>query len=157
MNREKMLQNPLPIDRTARRVVRSAKPEDLWRPMPKAVNALCPPGSVLATTSIPLAAIKSNSDLKSVVGHRRGRMVVIGYAANQEHAKESAYWVARCDCGNHEYRKRILRWIGTDAPDMCRECRTRMFHIHGEFMPRVPARRQTLEEHERKKCATLPE
>lgn len=35
MNREKMLQNPMPIDRVAARVVKKAKPEHLWRPMPK--------------------------------------------------------------------------------------------------------------------------
>lgn len=33
MDREKLLQNPLPIDRVAARVVRASKPEHLWRPM----------------------------------------------------------------------------------------------------------------------------
>jgi hypothetical protein len=35
MDREKLLQNPLPIDRVAARVTKAAKAENLWAPQPK--------------------------------------------------------------------------------------------------------------------------
>lgn len=144
MDRVKMLQNPLPIDRVAARVVKKAKPEDLWRPMPKAADHLVPPGSVLATAPLSMAAIKSNPALVSVPGSRRGRMLILGYAAEQSALRNTgARWVARCDCGNQEYRSRILRWLGTDAPDMCRECRNRIYKMRGEFFQREPAMRAT--------------
>ena len=144
MDRVKLLQKPLPVDRVAARVVRKAKPESLWRPMPKAAEHLVAPGTVLAVAPLAWAAINSNPALNSVPGSRRGRMVILGYAADQgAERKASARWVARCDCGNHEYRTRIFRWLGTEAPDMCRECRTRIYKIRGKFYPSDPAKRST--------------
>ena len=142
MEREKLLQNPLPIDRVAARVVKKAKPEDQWRPMPKTVDYHhVVPGSVLRCAPLPKTAPQS---LLALVGARRGRVVVLGYAAEQLDKHSSARWVVRCDCGNHEYRSRILRWIGTKADDMCRECRTRIYKLRGEWAPREKAERATL-------------
>ena len=143
MNREKLLQNPLPIDRAAARVTRAAKPEHLWRPMPKEAPHLTPVGAVLATAPIPRAAANSRPELQELAGKRRDRMVIVGYAADQGSQNQSARWVVRCDCGNYEHRTRVLRWLGTAAPDMCRECRNRAYKLRGEWNQRGPAMRAT--------------
>jgi hypothetical protein len=70
-------------------------------------------------------------------------MTVLGYAATQGGKKQGAKWVVRCDCGNHEFRSHIIRWLGTEAPDMCRECRTRIYRMRGETFPKEPAKRAT--------------
>lgn len=124
MDREKLLQNPLPIDRVAARVTRKAKAENLWRPLPKNMPHIPAPGSVLRTAPLPTGAPK---ELESLIGRRRGRMVILGYAAVQGASGQGAKWVARCDCGNYEHRTRILRWLGTEAEDFCNECRNRKF------------------------------
>ena len=143
MNRERLLQNPLPIDRVAARVVRPAKPENLWRPMPKEVPHITPVGAVLATAPIPWSALKSTPKLRDLVGKRRDRMAVVGYAADQGSQKQSARWVVRCDCGNYEHRTQVFRWLGTASPDMCRECRNRAYKLRGEWNSRGPAERAT--------------
>lgn len=131
MDREKLLQNPLPIDRVAARVVRAARPENLWRPMPKFVASGVPLGAIPKTVPIPFAALKATPTLRQLPGRRRDRMVIIGYAETQGSQNQKARWVVRCDCGNYEARKEIFRWLGTDAPDMCRECRHRAFKLRG--------------------------
>lgn len=131
MDKEKLLHNPLPIDRVAARVVRAAKPENMWRPMPKEAPHLTPVGVVLATAPIPWAAVSNNPGLRELQGKRRGRMVVIGYAADQGTGCNGARWVTRCDCGNFEHRSKVFRWLGTKAPDMCRECRNRAYKLRG--------------------------
>ena len=131
MNREKLLQNPLPIDRVAARVSRAARPEDIWRPMPKEMPNLTPVGAFLQTKKVPWISLNGNPKLAELPGKRRGRMVVIGYAADQGSKKQGARWVVRCDCGNLEHRSAIIRWLGTDADDMCRECRTRAYKLRG--------------------------
>jgi len=145
MDREKLLQNPLPIDRVAARVTKPAKPEDLWRPMPKAAAHLPPVGAVLATAPIPWVMMNSHPGLRDLIGKRRDRMTILGYAADQgKDNGQAAKWVTRCDCGNHEYRSRIFRWVGTQAPDMCRECRNRAYKLRGEWNQRDPAVRATV-------------
>jgi hypothetical protein len=141
MNREKLLQNPLPIDRVAARVVRAAKPERLWRPMPKHKPDVPDPGCVLAIAPLPSNALDS---VRALIGKKRDRMTVIGYAADQGAKKGHARYVARCDCGNYEWRVKILRWFGTAAPDMCRECRNRAYKLRGEWNQREPAARATV-------------
>lgn len=133
---------PLPIDRVAYRVTRKAKAEDLWRPMPKAAAHLTPVGAILKTKPLPHTAPK---EMLGVVGRRRGRMTVVGYAADQGSQNNSARWVVRCDCGNLEHRTKILRWLGTDAMDMCRECYLRAYKLKqgADVMPREKAERRT--------------
>jgi hypothetical protein len=142
MNEEKLLQNPLPIDRIAAQVVRAARPEDLWRPMPKQAPHSTPIGAVLATAPIPAEAVIGSPKLIELAGKRRDRMVILGYAADQGSGK-TARWVVRCDCGNHEHRVRIFRWLGTVAPDMCRECECRAFKLRGRKPSRCQAIRET--------------
>lgn len=145
MDRTKLLQNPLPIDRVAARVVKKAKPEDLWRPMPKPTQHIVPVGAVLAVQPIPRAALLGTPGLQDVPGRRRDRMTVIGYAADQEAGSTNpAKWVVRCDCGNYEHRVRIFRWLGTDAMDMCRECRNRTYKMRGNWTQRDKAARETV-------------
>jgi hypothetical protein len=139
VNREKLLQNPMPIDRVAYRVIRAAKPENLWRPMPKDSPGAPPVGAVLATAPTPWLAVKNNPEMGSLIGKRRDRMTVLGYAAEQGAKGQGARWVVRCDCGNQEYRGRVFRWLGTAAPDMCRECQNRAYKLRGEWSPRDPA------------------
>lgn len=143
MNREKLMQNPLPIDRMAARVTGAAKPENLWRPMPKKGSQIPEPGSVLRTAPIPHSAPR---ELLNLTGKRRGQMVILGYAAEQGHSN-SARWVARCDCGNYEYRTRIMRWLGTDSDDFCHECQKRRFLLRsGKLIWPEKAKRKTIDD-----------
>jgi hypothetical protein len=144
MNREKLQQNPRPIDRVAYRVTQTASPEELWRPMPKSL----PQGMVISSNALPVkpldwATLNSNPALATLPGKRRDRMTIIGHAADQPGDDKPARWVVRCDCGNHEHRTKVLRWLGTNAPDMCVECRTRVYKLKGEWNQRDPATRAT--------------
>ena len=142
---DRLLQSSLPIDRVAARVTRPAKPEDIWRPMPKLIPHHVSSGTVLATAPIPIGGLRSKPELATLPGRRRGRMVILGYAADQGSKDKNAKWVARCDCGNYEHRTRIFRWLSIDAPDMCRECQNRTYLLKGEWRDREPATRNTLE------------
>jgi hypothetical protein len=137
MNKEKMMQNPLPIDSAAARVIRPAKAEHLWRPMPNPVSSYPKADAVLRVKNLPFKHAK----LHAAIGGRRDRMKVIGYAADQGSERQGARFVVRCDCGAFEYRRSILRWLGTKAPDMCRECRVRKYITHGQWYSHVPAER----------------
>ena len=131
-----------PIDKNAYRVIRPARKEDVWLPKPKEARHIAHSENFIAVKPVPASC----SHMESVVGKRRGRMVVFGYAAVQpERKNKKAAWVVRCDCGNFEHRSSILRWLGTDAPDMCTECRNREFKTRGEFFPREKAKRETLQ------------
>lgn len=140
MNRTKLLQNPLPINRDAYRVVKKAEPEDSWQPIPKLPQHQAPPGSVIKTIPIPREVLCGSPWLADLIGKRRGRMVLLGLAeANGIRGR----WVVRCDCGNHEYRSKPQRWLLTEADDMCNECRHRRYLIQGYTHPRAPAKRGT--------------
>jgi hypothetical protein len=141
MNREKLLQNPLPIDRVAARVTKAAKAEHLWAPQPKPKSDFAESGEVLRTAPLPLGAPR---ELLALKGQRRGQMVVVGYAADQGIGSGGAKWVVRCDCGRYEHRTRILRWLGTDATDLCRECRHRTHKLRGWWRPAEKATRATV-------------
>ena len=140
MNRQKLLQNPLPINRVAARVVKPAESEDVWLPKPKPHEGFVESDEVLHTAPLPDAA---PPELLALPGRRRGRMVIVGYAADQGGGK-SAKWVVRCDCGRYEHRTRVIRWLGTDANDFCRECQRRAFLLQGGRTPSpAPAQRAT--------------
>lgn len=57
-------------------------------------------------------------------GQRHGRMVVIGYAAEQCGARGAgARWVVRCVCGTYEHRRRAgMRCDTPERPSMCSHC-----------------------------------
>lgn len=145
MDRVKLLQNPLPIDRVAARVIRPAKPEQMWRPLLKPSPNAVESSDVLRIANIPRAALLNKPELENLPGKRRDRMVIVGYSANQGSPKQQAKWVVRCDCGNYEHRSGIFRWLGTKAPDMCRECNMRSYKLHGPYKSRAPAIRSTVE------------
>ncbi len=140
MNILKLLTNPLPIDRLARKVVAKAKPENVWMP-----SVYVDENTKHSRNGLAIKRIPSNAD-HTLLGRRRDRLTIIGYAADQPAGKHKpARWVVRCDCGNYEHRSSILRWLGTDAPDMCLECRKRTYITKGEYSPREPAKRATKE------------
>ena len=144
MDREKLLQNPLPIDRVAARVTKAAKAEDLWAPQPKPKTDFAESGEVLRTGPLPKNAPR---ELLALTGKRRGMMVIVGYAADQgtaKHKSSPAKWVVRCDCGRYEHRSSIFRWLGTDATDLCRECRHRTHKLRGWWRPTEKATRATV-------------
>ena len=140
---QRLLNTPLPVDRVARRVTRKARPENLWQPMPK-TGPLVPILSreIIATVPPPIAM--QLEVLAKIARARRDRLVVVGYAKGQKKTGNGAKWVVRCDCGNYEIRTNILRWLGTDALDMCGECRKRAYKIKGEWSNRLPAYRATV-------------
>lgn len=131
---EKLMTSPLPIDRVSQRVVKKAKPEEIWQPLPCLPAEHVQPGQVLRTVPIPKGTPKAMLD---IIGTRRGRLRLIGYAADQGGGSHGARWVVRCDCGNYEHRVRILRWAGTKADDMCRECAKR-FYVFKGYQPALP-------------------
>lgn len=130
-----------PANGTAARVIGKAKEENQWRPMPKERDNYVASSNVLPTIPLPFGSPVAAHDL---IGKRRDRLIVIGYSAEQGSKKQQAKWVVRCDCGNYEHRTRIFRWIGTKAPDMCRECAKRTYILKGETWPREPAKRKTI-------------
>lgn len=127
MSTEQLKLSPIPVNRVAQRVVKKAAPEDVWSPMPKRVDKGVNPGDILRTAPVP----KNSQGIAAVIGKRRDRMTVIGYAADQGSKAKPARWVVRCDCGNFEHRRSVLKWLSTKAPDMCRECRDRSFKKTG--------------------------
>lgn len=134
----KLLETPLPINRDAAKVVRKASKDDVWMPSIVVLDHTQHSPNVLPTKTPP-----PNADT-SVIGKRRDRMVVVGYAASQPKGKyKNARWVVRCDCGNYEHRTKIFRWLGTDCVDMCLECRKRTYLTKGDFSPREAVPRAT--------------
>lgn len=69
----------------------------------------------------------ARSVASELIGLRRGRITVIGLAADHNKKKRSR-WVVRCDCGKYEYRKaKALRNSeGNERGFMCTVCE------HGE-------------------------
>lgn len=124
----KLEDTPLPINRVAARVVKKAKPEELWAPKPRGADHIVESSEFIPVGPLPKGAPK---ELLNLIGKRRDRMVVVGYAKDQGVRSDSAKWVVRCDCGSYEQRTRIVRWLGTKAPDMCRECRKRQYIKNG--------------------------
>lgn len=129
-----------PIDKQAARVIQKARPADVWMPKPKNADHMARSENVLRIGPIP----KNCNGMENVVGKRRGTLTVVGYADPQPNRASGAAWVVRCDCGNYEHRSRILRWIGTQAHDMCSECRVRHYKSKGDWSPREKAHRSTL-------------
>ncbi len=140
---EKLLVNHIPIDRVAMRVVKKAKPEALWAPNIRKDNRVFS-SEALATRKIPQEALRNKPELAELPGRRRGRMTIIGYAANQGGGKQGAKWVVRCDCGNYEHRRSIFRWLGTDDDDMCWVCLSKRRKIKKPHPPKSPAKRSTV-------------
>ena len=110
MNREKLLQNPLPIDRVASRVV-YGKAEH-WTPLRLAENVLddLPPLVDLSTRR----SIELHPDFVDLTGWRFGCLVAVGLHAeastttrylNQQKHPENARWVCRCPCGGYVLRR----------------------------------------------------
>ena len=120
---QKLLSTPLPVDRVAARVTRKARPENLWQPAVKEVESKAFSREVIATQPPP-SEMRAEVLAEIFRLKRRDRLTVVGYSAKQPPASsgKGAKWVVRCDCGNYEERTRILRWLGTDATDMCVEC-----------------------------------
>jgi hypothetical protein len=143
MNQERLMQGPLPMNRLALRVVLPASKEDLWQPRPRVTN-----DARFSRNALPIAPLpETKSHRHDIIGGRRGRMTIVGYAADQSVTnKHKVRWVVRCDCGNFEHRKQILRWLGTEAPDMCAECRKRAHKIgRNPWDSFTPARRATVD------------
>lgn len=135
-----LLLSPIPVNKTAHRVIKPAAPEDVWAPIVK-TDHRAHSREVLNIRPIPAAA----AHMQSVIGKKRDRLTVIGLYGADESTKKSKAWVVRCDCGNYETRSTILRWIGTHAPDMCLECRARVWKKGGQWSPSVKAVRDTKE------------
>lgn len=133
----KLLECSGPIDKKAYKVVKKARLEDVWTPKPKTASHIIRSENVLRTRPLP----KSAKHMDVVIGKKRGRMTVVGYSEKQPSGDKPAAWVARCDCGNFEHRTKILRWLGTDAQDMCTECRNREFLTKGSSFDREKANR----------------
>lgn len=123
---------PLPIDRVAARVVRKAAPDDVWETTPSIEDTRAHSQNALEACSPP-AAIQRDVIAK-LIGAKRGRLTVIGYAKDQNpNPKASARWVVRCDCGAYEHRTRILRWLEFPGDDMCRSCMDRRYRTLGKW------------------------
>lgn len=130
-----------PIDKNAASIIKPAKPEDVWMPEVKPQDHVAHSKNVLPTRPIP----RSAAHMEAVLSKRRDRMVVVGYAKHQN-PKAPGKWVVRCDCGNFEHRTKILRWLGTEGPDECQECRLRYWKIHGRSRSLdTPAERKVLQ------------
>lgn len=132
---------PRPVDRVSARVVKPARPEHLWQPKPRPAPGAVESDNVLRTAPLPAAAPVG---LHQLPGQRRGRLTIIGYAAEQGARTKGAKWVVRCDCGRYEHRTSILRWLGTQADDCCRECHSRQHKLSGYVPSKPPSERLDL-------------
>ncbi len=130
MTIEKLKTHCVPVDKTASAVIKPADPEHLWQPKPKSHDGAIESSEVLPVVPVP----KSAKWMQNVIGKRRGKLTVIGYSAEQN-PKKNARWVCRCDCGNYVTRTSILRWLGTQANDECRECHKRRHLKQGYVDP----------------------
>lgn len=110
-----------PVNRVARRV---CKDGEQWQPRMKPADH-----HVTSEAPLPLARMcaQTRQLASKVIGRRRDRMTLFGFAGDGK-------WVARCDCGNYEYRSRIVRWLSLDGPDACRPCRTKHYVFHGKSL-----------------------
>lgn len=129
------------VNATAARVIKPASALDKWAPKLKPMENYAGSSNVLPVAPIPRGM---PPEMRAVVGKRRDRLTVMGYAAQQGTGANGAKWVVRCDCGNYEHRTRILRWLGTRCGDMCRECQRKEYIKAGGYTPPVaPAVRET--------------
>jgi len=140
MDRERLQHPLLPINRVAYRVVKKAAPEDVWRPTSKPDATRVSSPNFLGVVSASLKNPLAREVQEKVVGKRRGRLVVVGYAKQQSDNEKKARWVVKCDCGNYETRRRIFRWLNTQETDMCVECSNREYLLkRGELPPKEKA------------------
>lgn len=129
---KKIEHTPLPINRVAAQVVSKANPEHVWETAPNIEDTRTHSQNALSVCSPPAAMQKDV--LAKIIGARRGRLVVIGYAKDQApNPKAPARWVVRCDCGTYEHRTRILRWIEFPGDDMCKSCMDRRYRTLGKW------------------------
>lgn len=135
---DKLALGPAAVDGTAKRVIKPASPQGVWQPELKQHSKHKLSSTALPTAPIPRAAPKALHDL---IGKRRGRLIIMGYAAQQGAKEQQAKWVVRCDCGNFEHRTRILRWLNTQADDMCTECQRRRYVTRGPHPAQPKAER----------------
>ena len=107
MDRTKLLQNPLPIDRVAARVLRGKG--EHWEPTGNPMKR--GPGDNLIGPTPGKAMPATATDY---TGERRGRLVAFRYLDGKR-------WVMRCDCGAFEHRD-IKKWIDRVLLDECHRC-----------------------------------
>lgn len=132
---DRLLAGPLPIDGNAARVIKPARPEHVWQPQPRPVSTAVESPNFLPTAPLPPSAPRW---LLQLIGQRRGALVVVGYSARQGSKSKGSKWVVRCDCGRYEHRTSIVRWLGTKAPDWCRECVHRRHRLTQGQAPSLP-------------------
>jgi hypothetical protein len=124
----KLLLNPLPMDRVANRVV-NGKAEH-WNPSINYGNRVhfeTPP--TLGTPG-------------ELTGLRRGRMKVLGICASGGNGQR---YICRCDCGAYETRraKKLRTPVNPDEPDECIACtQRRSIRLWGRKVLRMPWREQ---------------
>jgi hypothetical protein len=128
MNRERLLQNPLPADRVARRVV-FAKGEH-WDPI-ETRNAR----PFVKTWEAPPEPLQAKPDwAEDYSGLRRGRMVAFRYYGRRDRRGGCHRWIVRCDCGLYELR-RINKWVAHEnAMDACARCDEAHFVRTGQYL-----------------------
>ena len=118
MNRTALLQNPLPVDGTAARVV-FGKGEH-WAPLHKGPNE--------GWDAPPLPEAEMPKGATNIAGVRRGHITALRYhRTNQNNGPK---WLVRCDCGRYELR-RLKTWIKSTAFDECERCRSAHYAKHG--------------------------
>lgn len=135
---DKLALGPKGINATAKAVVKPAAPQNLWAPKPVIAATYKHSDVPLATAPLPPAI---QAPMRNLIGKSRGRLTIMGYAADQGVKSQQAKWVVRCACGNYEHRTRILRWLHTQADDMCIECQKRKYITRKSETDAPPAER----------------
>jgi len=111
---EKLQQCHAPINKTAALGIKSGPERRDW------TTKTCPP-----LNKEPFKELRKRigSKLEDLTGMRRGMMVIIGLAEAGWSGNKSR-WVAKCECGNYEYR-RYDRWLTAARKgwgDCCEQC-----------------------------------
>lgn len=125
MDREKLLQNPLPIDRVTARVVR-AKGEH-WTPREVSKRSwVSRPESLQPEQEVPAVA-------GDYSGMRRGTFTLLRYHSSGKGTHYGSMWLGRCDCGEYELRRGRLWAKKLHKHDCCNLCADRFFALNGRF------------------------
>jgi hypothetical protein len=119
MNREGLLQNPLPVDRVARRSVFGKA--DHWEPALSSAVYSTPPAMIDPSEHHDATVLRARGHFVDLRGRRWGDLLVIGLA-DVPLKRDNLRWVCRCVCGGFtlRYSKAITRAIAPDA--QCERC-----------------------------------
>ncbi len=81
-------------------------------------------------SELPIPVKKIPKEAQNILGHKNGRLTVIGFAKDF-----NGRWVVRCDCGRYTVRSKKALMNPANVDDCCEHCR------HLKFLQREQKRK----------------